>query len=95
MKKDDYLMTMMQVDPKQRMVIEPFDARTQERSFAVSADGLKGVRKERPVIWFCSYHFRPPVEYWCFGGRVGASEGGQEETGALPALTLAALGHTF
>ena len=88
MKKDDYLMTMMQVPPKQRMAIEPFDARTQERSFAVSADGLKGVRNERPVVRICSNHFRLPVEYWCFGGRISASEGGQEEAGTLPARTL-------
>lgn len=44
MKKDDYLMTMMQVPPKQRIAITPFDIRTQRDAFSVSLDGLKGVR---------------------------------------------------
>ncbi|KAI0762054.1 hypothetical protein BC629DRAFT_1544646 [Irpex lacteus] len=42
MKKDDYLMTMMQVPPKQRIAITPFDIRTQRDAFSVSLDGLKG-----------------------------------------------------
>ncbi|KAI0077309.1 hypothetical protein K474DRAFT_1674977 [Panus rudis PR-1116 ss-1] len=42
MKKDDYLMTMMQVPPKQVNRIVPFDLRTQRESFAVSLEGLKG-----------------------------------------------------
>jgi len=44
MKKDDYLTTMMQVPPKQRIPITEFDERTQREAFTVSADGLKGVR---------------------------------------------------
>lgn len=44
MKKDDYLMTIMQVPPKQRIAITPFDSRTQREAFSVSLDGLKGVR---------------------------------------------------
>lgn len=44
MKKDDYLMTTMQVPPKQRIAITPFDLRTQRDAFSVSLDGLKGVR---------------------------------------------------
>ncbi|KAI0346311.1 hypothetical protein BDW22DRAFT_741409 [Trametopsis cervina] len=44
MKKDDYLMTMMQVPPKQRIAITPFDVRTQRDAFSVSLEGLKGVR---------------------------------------------------
>jgi hypothetical protein len=43
MKKDDYLTTMMQVPPKQRIAIVPFDQRTQREAFAVSPEGLKGV----------------------------------------------------
>ena len=43
MKKDDYLMTMMQVPPKQRIQIQPFDLRTQRDAFTVSLEGLKGV----------------------------------------------------
>lgn len=44
MRKDDYLMTMMQVPPKQRIAISPFDQRTQREAFSVSLEGLKGVR---------------------------------------------------
>jgi hypothetical protein len=44
LKKDDYLTTMMQVPPKQRIPITEFDERTQREAFTVSADGLKGVR---------------------------------------------------
>ena len=43
MKKDDYLMTIMQVPPKQRISITPFDSKTQREAFSVSLDGLKGV----------------------------------------------------
>ncbi|PSR88731.1 hypothetical protein PHLCEN_2v5082 [Hermanssonia centrifuga] len=42
MKKDDYLMTMMQIPPKQRIAITPFDLRTQREAFSVSLEGLKG-----------------------------------------------------
>ncbi|KAG0695601.1 hypothetical protein DFH29DRAFT_879931 [Suillus ampliporus] len=42
MKKDDYLTTMMQVPPKQRIPITEFDVRTQREAFTVSAEGLKG-----------------------------------------------------
>ncbi|KAG7089528.1 hypothetical protein E1B28_011203 [Marasmius oreades] len=42
MKKDDYLMTTMQVPPKQRVTIAPFDLKTQTEAFDVSLEGLKG-----------------------------------------------------
>ncbi|KAH8093708.1 hypothetical protein BXZ70DRAFT_1010306 [Cristinia sonorae] len=42
MKKDDYLMTTMQIPPKQRIAITPFDLRTQREAFSVSLEGLKG-----------------------------------------------------
>ncbi|KAJ3008839.1 hypothetical protein NUW54_g3002 [Trametes sanguinea] len=42
MKKDDYLTTLMQVPPKQRIAIAPFDLRTQREAFSVSLEGLKG-----------------------------------------------------
>ncbi|KAF8896316.1 hypothetical protein BD779DRAFT_575511 [Infundibulicybe gibba] len=42
LKKDDYLSTMMQVPPKQRIPIIPFDSRTQRDAFSVSLEGLKG-----------------------------------------------------
>ncbi|KAG5641235.1 hypothetical protein DXG03_005679 [Asterophora parasitica] len=41
-KKDDYLMNMMQVPPKQRIHITPFDLKTQREAFTVSLEGLKG-----------------------------------------------------
>ncbi|KAJ7678851.1 hypothetical protein DFH06DRAFT_1265711 [Mycena polygramma] len=42
MKKDDYLAGIMQVPPKQRINIVPFDLKTQREAFSVSLDGLKG-----------------------------------------------------
>ncbi|KAJ7593232.1 hypothetical protein C8J56DRAFT_930631 [Mycena floridula] len=42
LKKDDYLTTMIQVPPKQRMKIVPFDQKTQRDAFLVSLEGLKG-----------------------------------------------------
>ena len=44
LKKDDSLMKVMLVPPKQRMKIAHFDLRTQEEAFMVSLEGLKGVR---------------------------------------------------
>lgn len=43
MRKDEYLTTTMQVPPKQRMTITPFDQKTQREAFSVSLEGLKGV----------------------------------------------------
>lgn len=45
MKKDDvdYLTMMMQIPPKQKIAITPFDLRTQREAFSVSLEGLKGV----------------------------------------------------
>ena len=34
----------MQIPPKQRMPIQPFDIKTQKEAFTVSLEGLKGVR---------------------------------------------------
>ncbi|KIM84099.1 hypothetical protein PILCRDRAFT_818401 [Piloderma croceum F 1598] len=42
MRKDEYLTTIMQVPPKQRMAITPFDQKTQREAFSVSLEGLKG-----------------------------------------------------
>ncbi|TFK75206.1 hypothetical protein BDN72DRAFT_868228 [Pluteus cervinus] len=42
MKKDDYLATMIQIPPKQRVRIASFDPRTQRDAFNVSLEGLKG-----------------------------------------------------
>ncbi|KAJ7707658.1 hypothetical protein B0H17DRAFT_1033464 [Mycena rosella] len=42
MKKDDYLAGIMQVPPKQRIPIAPFDLKTQREAFSVSLEGLKG-----------------------------------------------------
>jgi len=43
MRKDEYLTTTMQIPPKQRMAIIPFDQKTQREAFSVSLEGLKGV----------------------------------------------------
>jgi hypothetical protein len=50
MKKDDYLTTMMQVPPKQRIPIVEFDERTQREAFTVSAEGLKGWNASTLVV---------------------------------------------
>ncbi|KAF9468038.1 hypothetical protein BDZ94DRAFT_1304781 [Collybia nuda] len=42
LKKDDYLSTIMQIPPKQRIPIMPFDVKTQRDAFTVSLEGLKG-----------------------------------------------------
>ncbi|KAI0833782.1 hypothetical protein BC628DRAFT_1527871 [Trametes gibbosa] len=42
MKKDDYLTNLMQIPPKQKIAITPFDLRTQRDAFSVSLEGLKG-----------------------------------------------------
>ncbi|KAK7050937.1 hypothetical protein VNI00_005049 [Paramarasmius palmivorus] len=42
MKKDDYLTTAIQVPPKQRVKIAPFDFRTQQEAFTVTLEGIKG-----------------------------------------------------
>ncbi|THH21255.1 hypothetical protein EW146_g241 [Bondarzewia mesenterica] len=42
MKKDDFLSDIIQVPPKQRIQITPFDLRTQRDAFSVSLEGLKG-----------------------------------------------------
>ncbi|KZP22715.1 hypothetical protein FIBSPDRAFT_685333, partial [Athelia psychrophila] len=47
MRKDDYLMTMMQVPPKQRISISQFDQKTQREAFSVSLEGLKAVSASR------------------------------------------------
>jgi hypothetical protein len=51
LKKDDYLSMMMQIPPKQRIPITPFDVKTQRDAFTVSLEGLKGVRLPPPL--FC------------------------------------------
>jgi hypothetical protein len=43
MKKDDYLVSIMQAPPKDRAPILPFDARTLRDAFTVSPEPLKGV----------------------------------------------------
>jgi hypothetical protein len=42
-KKDDFLTAIMQVPPKQRIDIVPFDPLIQRDAFSVGLDGLKGV----------------------------------------------------
>jgi hypothetical protein len=52
MKKDDYLSTIMQIPPKQRIKITPFDIKTQREAFTVSLEGLKGVCLSNPLHEF-------------------------------------------
>lgn len=79
MKKDDYLTTMMQVPPKQRIPITEFDERTQREAFTVSAEGLKGVRSSFSIPY--SYlDDIAPVECGHFGRGVCTGKGRQEKT---------------
>lgn len=78
-------MTLMQVPPKQRINIQPFDLRTQRDAFSVSLDGLKGVcypagavPQMNRVADSCA------VEYWCIDWRVATSERRPETTSGLP-----------
>lgn len=62
MKKDDYLTTTIQVPPKQKIAITPFDLKTQREAFSVSLEGLKGVRYAFAVS------FRSLITHgWCSG----------------------------
>lgn len=53
MKKDDYFTNLIQVPPKQKIAITPFDLRTQRDAFSVSLEGLKGVRSSTSTS--CDY----------------------------------------
>jgi hypothetical protein len=81
MKKDDYLVGMMQVPPKQRVAIQPFDERTQREAFTVTLEGLKGVspdfsiRISQVFQLLLVQHQRPR---W----RIRPSKRGQEEAGS-------------
>ena len=79
MKKDDYLTTMMQVPPKQKMAITPFDLKTQREAFSVSLEGLKGVRS--PLISVYDLLLTGAlVEYQCIGSRITTSARRSQET---------------
>lgn len=58
MKKEDFLAPMMQVPPKQKIAITPFDLKTQREAFSVSLEGLKGVRRVSMPSRFISHYPR-------------------------------------
>ena len=58
MKKDDFLQTLMMVPPKQKMQIEEFSVATQQQAFAMSMEGLKGVRTSF-VFTLALFNIRP------------------------------------
>ncbi len=78
MKKDDYFTNLIQVPPKQKIAITPFDLRTQREAFSVSLEGLKGVRSS--TFTSATTHISA-VEYTCACSRVLASQGGSEAAG--------------
>lgn len=78
MKKDDYFTNLIQVPPKQKIAITPFDLRTQRDAFSVSLEGLKGVRSSTSTSAIT--HFSA-VEYTCASSRVLTSQGGSEAAG--------------
>ena len=65
MKKDDYLVTIMQAPPKQHIPIIQFDMKTQKEAFTVSAEGLKGVCPICTRYHFNCPHFLVTVECGC------------------------------
>lgn len=76
MKKDDYLMTMMQVPPKQQNNITPFDLKTQREAFSVSLEGLKGVR---PSILHCCFVSHASIFQWNINVLVAESPQARED----------------
>ncbi|KAH9959659.1 hypothetical protein BC827DRAFT_1134343 [Russula dissimulans] len=69
-KKDDFLSTIVQVPPKQHIPIVPFDHRTQTEAFAVSLEGLKGVRR---------YPSCPRIDNWNIHALVPESTQARED----------------
>lgn len=63
MKRDDYLVTIMQAPPKQHIPMVQFDVKTQKEAFTVSAEGLKGVCLICTRISLQHSHFLITVEY--------------------------------
>ena len=72
MKKDDFLSDIIQVPPKQRIPIAPFDLRTQRDAFSVSLEGLKGVRPPLSLLRLVPLTHPMPVEHPCACPRVHA-----------------------
>lgn len=84
MKKDDYLMNMIEIPPKQRLPIHQFDLRTQRDAFSVSLEGLKGVCSV-PLTYSQSHlltFISVIVEYQCTRSRITTSSRRQETKGA-------------
>lgn len=80
MKKDDYLATIMQVPPKQRIAITPFDQKTQREAFSVSLEGLKGVRSSTNHYFIPTEQISITVECKHISNLIGTSPRRQEET---------------
>ena len=78
MKKDDYLATLMQIPPKQKMNIESFSQKTAREAFSVSLEGLKGVCI---FLRMLAATHATAVEHACVGCRVFASKGGSKTEG--------------
>ena len=89
MKKDDFLQNLMMVPPKQRMQIEEFSVATQQQAFAMSMEGLKGVRTSSLHTRSLDHPTSPLVEYPCISRRVLAGTRRPEETGMFPFKLLA------
>lgn len=76
MKKDDYLVTVMQAPPKQHIPIVQFDMKTQKEAFTVSAEGLKG------VCFVCTTHTSIvliPLSQWNAGALILESAQARED----------------
>jgi hypothetical protein len=54
-KKDDYLVMSVSIPPKPKLVIEEFDQRTQEKTFKMTLEGLKGVGSSYLLGFFIAY----------------------------------------
>ena len=90
MKKDDFLEALMMVSAKQKAEIRPFSQKVTREAFAVSLEGLKGVRISTHISAPTHPH---PVEYtYPYPGDV-ASKGGSEEEGAYRIHTGSPMSH--
>ena len=90
MKKDDFLEALMMMSAKQKAEIRPFSQKVTREAFAVSLEGLKGVRISTHISAPTHPH---PVEYtYPYPGDV-ASKGGSEEEGAYRIHTSSTMSH--
>jgi len=88
MKKDDYLVTIMQAPPKQHIPMVQFDVKTQKEAFTVSAEGLKGVC---PICTGYHFNFLIFLSQWNTGALVLESAQAREDRRKRVSITPSSL----